>query len=146
MTAMSTRSSIHLSPASPRRWLARSFAAVACMLSLVASAGERSTASGEPAWIVPGGDARRGTTLIAQFGCGGCHRIPGVHDANGNVGPPLDRIGERIYIAGMLRNTPTALVHWIRAPQSVVPGNAMPDMGISEAQARDIAAYLYTLR
>ncbi len=73
-------------------------------------------------------------------------RSPECEGANGNVGPPLNGIGERIYIAGMLRNTPAGLVLWIRAPQSVVPGNVMPDMGISEAQARDIAAYLYTLR
>ena len=67
-------------------------------------------------------------------------------NADGNVGPPLNRIGERTYIAGMLRNTPANLVRWIREPQAVVPGNAMPNMGISEAEARDIAAYLYTLR
>ena len=130
-----------------RRRLARGLVAgCACMLPLVAGAGDRIATRGEPAWIVPGGDAQRGTEWIAHFGCGGCHTIPGVQGANGNVGPPLTGIGERIYIAGMLRNTPAALVRWIRAPQSVVPGNAMPDMGISEAQARDIAAYLYTLR
>ena len=82
----------------------------------------------------------------AQYGCPACHTIPGVKNANGNVGPPLARIGERTYIAGMLRNTPPNLVRWIREPQAVVPGNAMPDMGVSEADARDIAAYLYTLR
>ena len=62
------------------------------------------------------------------------------------LGPPLTRFGERIYIAGMLRNTPTNLTRWLRDPQGVLPGNAMPDMGVSESQARDMAAYLYTLR
>ena len=100
----------------------------------------------EPAWAVQVGNAERGTQRIAQYGCPACHTIPGVKNANGNVGPPLARIGERIYIAGMLRNTPPNLVRWIREPQAVVPGNAMPDMGVSEADARDIAAYLYTLR
>ena len=103
-------------------------------------------ALGRPAWNVPGGDARRGHTLVAQFGCGGCHTIPGIAGAHGNVGPPLTRIGDRIFIAGVLRNTPENLVHWVQHPQQVVPGNAMPEMGISEAQARDIASYLYTLR
>lgn len=103
-------------------------------------------ALGRPAWNVPGGDPRRGHTLVAQFGCGGCHTIPGVTGAHGNVGPPLTRIGDRIFIAGVLRNTPENLVHWVQHPQQVVPGNAMPEMGISDAQARDIASYLYTLR
>jgi cytochrome c2 len=100
----------------------------------------------EPVWAVPGGNASRGSQRIEQFGCAACHDIPGVKNAEGNVGPPLTRIGDRTYIAGMLRNTPANLVRWIREPQAVVPGNAMPNMGISEADARDIAAYLYTLR
>lgn len=100
----------------------------------------------DPVWVVAGGDARRAPALIRQLGCGACHLIPGVSNANGNVGPPLTRFGGRTYIAGMLDNSPSNLVRWIRDPQGVVPGNAMPDMGISDAQARDIAAYLYTLR
>lgn len=99
-----------------------------------------------PAWNVPGGDARRGHQLIAQLGCGGCHTIPGVRNARGNVGPPLIAFGDRRFVAGMLENQPDNLIHWLEHPQSVVPGNAMPEMGISQAQARDIAAYLYTLR
>ena len=102
--------------------------------------------AGQPVWAVIGGDARRGAELIQQFGCGGCHVVPGVDGARGDVGPPLTRFGERIYIAGMLRNTPPDLVRWLRDPQGVVPGNAMPNMGITDAQARDMAAYLYTLR
>jgi cytochrome c1 len=99
-----------------------------------------------PAWSVAGGDARRGPGLMQGYGCTACHTIPGVANAQGNVGPPLTRFADRTYIAGMLRNTPANLVRWIRDPQGVVPGNAMPNMGVSDAQARDIAAYLYTLR
>jgi cytochrome c1 len=72
--------------------------------------------------------------------------VPGIADANGHVGPPLTQIGRRIYIAGLLRNNPDNLVAWLRDPQRIVPGNAMPDMGMSEADARAIAAYLDTLR
>lgn len=100
----------------------------------------------EPAWQVVGGDARRAPALIIAFGCAGCHAVPGVEGANGNIGPPLTRFGSRAYIAGMLRNTPANLVRWIRDPQGVVPGNAMPNMGVTDKEARDIAAYLYTLR
>ena len=91
------------------------------------------------------GDPERGAVLIDQTGCGSCHMIPGVDGATGLVGPPLDHMGKRIFIAGLLRNTPANMVTWLLDPQQIVPGNAMPDMGLSEAQARDITAYLYTL-
>jgi cytochrome c2 len=93
-----------------------------------------------------GGDSRRGIELIQQFGCGLCHTIPGVSGAEGVVAAPLNRLGRRVYIAGILRNTPENLMIWLQMPQRIVPGNAMPDMGLNERQARDIAAYLYTLQ
>lgn len=84
--------------------------------------------------------------LIAQYGCGTCHTIPGVDNANGHVGPPLSGIGERVFIAGRLQNNVENMTKWISAPQSVDPGNAMPDMGIEPKDARAIASYLETLR
>lgn len=93
-----------------------------------------------------GGDPHRGATLIRQYGCGSCHTIPGINGADGLVGPPLTRMGARIFVAGLLRNTPDNMARWLMNPQQVVPGNAMPDMGLSEKQARDVAAYLATLR
>ncbi|MFI6231232.1 c-type cytochrome [Micromonospora echinospora] len=87
----------------------------------------------------------RGATLIARYGCGSCHTIPGIDRANGLVGPPLTRFGSRSYIAGELVNNADNLQHWIADPQAVEPGTAMPDLGVSAIDARDIAAYLYTL-
>jgi cytochrome c2 len=92
------------------------------------------------------GNADHGATLINYYGCGSCHTIPGIPDADGLVGPPLTDFSRRVYIAGVLRNTPDNLVAWIRDPQRIVPGNVMPKMGIDAADARDIAAYLYTIR
>jgi cytochrome c1 len=92
------------------------------------------------------GDPKRGAALIQRYGCGACHTIPGITGANGLVGPPLTMMGRRIYIAGVLRNTPDNMMRWIRDPQKIVPGNAMPEMGITEAEARDLAAFLETLR
>jgi len=92
------------------------------------------------------GNARRGAKLTASLGCGACHSIPGISGARGLVGPPLDNIGARTIIAGLLPNTPENLARWIEAPQSVVPGNAMPNMGLNVRDAADIAAYLDTLR
>jgi cytochrome c2 len=90
------------------------------------------------------GNAERGERLFVTQGCGGCHTLKGVPRAAGMVGPPLDGVGRRAVIAGMLENTPQNLAHWIRQPQSVVPGNAMPDLGLSRQDANDIAAYLYS--
>ena len=93
-----------------------------------------------------GGDPDRGKTLIGSAGCGACHTTPGVRGARGLVGPPLTQIASRSIIAGVLPNTPSNLIRWIEAPQSVVPGNAMPNMELNDHDARDIAAYLETLR
>lgn len=92
------------------------------------------------------GDAARGRDLIAARGCGACHQVPGVSGAHGLVGPPLDHMARRTIVAGVLPNTPPNLIRWIEAPQSIVPGNAMPNMELTDHDARDIAAYLYTLR
>jgi cytochrome c2 len=92
------------------------------------------------------GDTRHGAALIRELGCGSCHVVPGIENASGAVGPPLIQIGRRIYLAGLLRNTPPNMVRWLRNPQQVLPGNAMPDMGLTEPDAKDVAAYLYTLR
>jgi cytochrome c2 len=92
------------------------------------------------------GDVRHGAQLVASLGCGSCHSVPGIAGAQGLVGPPLDHMGRRIYIAGVLRNSPDNMAAWLRDPQRFVPGNAMPNMGINEQDARDLTAYLYTLR
>jgi cytochrome c2 len=92
------------------------------------------------------GNAHLGAQLIGQEECGTCHEIPGVAGADGHVGPPLDHMAERTIIAGMLPNTPDNMLTWLENPQAVVPGNAMPNMELNSDEAKDIAAYLYTLR
>jgi cytochrome c2 len=93
-----------------------------------------------------GGDPRRGNALARRYGCGSCHRIPGVAGAAGTVGPPLDAIAARSYLAGRLPNTPANLIRWVQHPHAVEPGTAMPELGVTDADARDLAAYLETLR
>ena len=95
---------------------------------------------------VPGGDADRGRAAMPLYGCGACHSIPGLPGANASVGPPLEGFANRQFIAGELANTADNLVLWIMDPQGVEPGTAMPNMGVTETDARDIAAYLATLR
>jgi cytochrome c2 len=96
--------------------------------------------------IVAGGDRERGRAALDGFGCGTCHVIPGVRGAVGKVGPPLTQFALRAYIAGQLPNEPENLLRWVQDPQSVEPGTAMPNLGVGPAVARDMAAYLYTLR
>lgn len=89
------------------------------------------------------GDPARGHEAIRQYGCPTCHRIPGVTGAATDVGPSLEGIGRRSYLGGVVLNTFENLQRWIREPQAFAPRSAMPDMGVSEVDARDIAAYLY---
>ena len=90
------------------------------------------------------GDPRRGEAMFIQYGCGSCHSLKNVRTATGMVGPPLDGIALRVIIGGHLANTPANMEHWIRDPQHVSPGTAMPDLGVGEGDARDITAFLYT--
>ena len=92
------------------------------------------------------GNANLGKFTIIRMGCGSCHAIPGIEGADGMVGPPLTHFGRRAIVAGLLPNSPDNLAYWVQHPQSVLPGNAMPDSELSDAQARNIAAYLDTLR
>lgn len=99
--------------------------------------GETQQLSGNPA---------RGKEAIRAYGCISCHSIPGVEGANGRVGPPLDRISRRAYLGGVLPNTPENMMRWIREPEAIDSRTAMPNMGVDEVDARDITAYLYTLK
>jgi cytochrome c1 len=93
-----------------------------------------------------GGSAEHGRTVIESRNCGACHTIPGVRAARGLVASPLSWYSRRTFIAGEVPNTPDNLVRWVREPQAIEPRTAMPAQGLSEQEARDVAAYLYTLR
>jgi cytochrome c len=95
---------------------------------------------------VPGGDPGRGQQAIVDYGCQSCHTIPGIRDADALVAPPLDSWAERSFIAGRIANNPDNLIQWIMDPQSIDPLTAMPNMGVSEQDARDISAYLFSLQ
>lgn len=90
-------------------------------------------------------DAGRGQRALFQYACNACHTIPGVAGAPVHVGPPLAGVARRSLIAGTLANTPENLALWLRQTQQVKPMTAMPQLGVSEQDARDIAAYLGTL-
>jgi cytochrome c1 len=93
-----------------------------------------------------GGDPGSGASAVTRYGCGSCHTISGVTGANGLAGPPLDGFRRRTYIAGELSNNTDNLMHWVRHPLSVHQKTAMPELGVTAKDARDIAAFLYSLR
>ena len=93
-----------------------------------------------------GGDPARGKLALSTYGCIACHTIPGVPGSNALTAPPLIGISQRSHLAGMLENTPENLERWIQHPRQVNPRTAMPEQGVTDQDARDIAAYLYTTR
>jgi cytochrome c len=93
---------------------------------------------------IAGGDLARAPALIRRYGCAGCHTIPGIPGGDGQVGGPLADIKHRVYVGGVVPNSPDTLVQWIVSPPTFSPRSAMPATGISEAEARDVATYLYS--
>lgn len=92
---------------------------------------------------VPGGDSKAGRVALRDYGCASCHKIPGVSPQS-YVGPPLDEFAQRHYIAGNMPNTTENLIRWIQNPQEIEPGTAMPSLNVSDVDALNMAAYLYS--
>ena len=113
------------------------------VLAIVEYVHERSDMRSHAAAAV-GGDPRRGEAMFIQYGCGSCHALKNVRTAVGSVGPSLDGVALRAVIAGKLANSPDNVQRWIRDPQHVSPGTAMPDLNVGAQDARDINAFLYT--
>lgn len=118
-----------------------------CLGLLLAGCGDRqqSLQPHAQAKQLAGTDPERGRQLVASYGCVSCHTIPGVAGPASNVGPPLEKLALRAYLGGVVPNTPDDLVRWLLDPPVIDPRTAMPNMGLSEREARDVAAYLYTL-
>jgi cytochrome c1 len=114
-----------------------------CLLLLVALAAA-GCGGKQPVPAVAGGVPERGKASILRYGCAACHFIPGIPGHGANVGPPLVNLAARAYLGGVLPNTPDNLVRWLRNPPQVDPRTAMPNLGVSQAEATDIAAFLYS--
>jgi cytochrome c len=114
------------------------------VLPLLAALVAAGCGGGKKPELVGGGDAQRGQTLIEKYGCGSCHQIPGIERADGRVGPSLDDFEKLRYIAGRLPNNPENARRWIENPKRIEPGTVMPGLGVTDDEARDIVAYLYS--
>ena len=92
------------------------------------------------------GDAARGKQLVQQYGCTSCHSIPGVKGPRGMIGPSLDHMAGRTHIANKFQNSVQNMKRWLENPQAMDPNNAMPNVGVTPDDSRDITAFLYTLK
>jgi cytochrome c2 len=117
---------------------------VVALVGIVIEYAEQRSSMRTHAAAATGGDPSRGEAMFIQYGCGSCHAAKGVRTATGSVGPPMDGVATRAIIAGHLANTPDNMQRWIRDPQQVSPGTAMPDLNVGEGDARDITAFLYS--
>lgn len=113
--------------------------AVLTAVAIVKDGSQRS----EVATAMTGGDETLAPAIFRRYGCSGCHTIPGVAGADGKVGGELSMVRERVYIGDGLNNTPDNLVRWIVSPTDFSKPTAMPVTGITETEARHVAAYLY---
>ena len=94
-----------------------------------------------------GGNPQRGEAALVRYGCIACHTVDGIRQSQAaTVGPPLTRMASRTYLAGNLQNTPETLIRWIQKPREIHPDTAMPDVGVTDSDAQDMAAYLYTFK
>jgi cytochrome c len=125
--------------------IASGIAAICVMAAIVAAIYWSMIAQRENAVAkaLTGGDPRQAPALIRRYGCGGCHTISAIAGADGKVAAPLDQLRKRVYIGGVLQNTPDNLVRWIVSPRTFSPHTAMPETGINDAEARHVAAFLY---
>ena len=99
----------------------------------------------DPPRAVMGADAARGLEVIERVGCAACHATPGVSWPKGLAGPSLEGFADSPLIAGQFPNRPDRLIAFLKDAPSMAPDTAMPAMPITDAEARDVAAYLYTL-
>jgi cytochrome c1 len=116
------------------------------LIALTAASSACGLSARDEAEALTGGRVRQGPAAVGKYGCSTCHTIPDIAGATGTVGPPLERIAIRQYLGGHLPNTPDNMLKWIQHPQTIDPQNVMPDLGVTDQDARDIAALLYTLR
>jgi cytochrome c oxidase subunit II len=92
-------------------------------------------------------EVAQGQKLFLMKGCVGCHSLVAYNAPKGLLGPNLANVGARSYIgAGTLRNTDENLAHWIRFPQEVKHGVLMPNLGVTEEEAKALVAFLRTHR
>ena len=134
----------HLPAAKGRSSLSPSVSVVRSLVVLLVMLGCGN--AGDSVADLTGGYPERGRVAMRKYGCQSCHEIPGVTGAHAIVGPPLGGIAKRSFIGGVLVNSPDNMVAWLKDPPAHAPRTAMPKLGVTDKDARDMTAYLYSLQ
>ena len=93
----------------------------------------------------PDGPAGEGKAIYARSACVGCHTVRGV--SAGRLGPDLTHFASRaLFGAGMWPTTADNVVAWLKDPPALKPGSRMPNLHLTDAEARALAAYLTSLK
>jgi cytochrome c oxidase subunit 2 len=93
----------------------------------------------------PEGAAAEGKGVYTRTACVGCHTIRGV--SAGTLGPDLTRFGGRaLFGAGLWPTTSDNVVAWLKDPPALKPGAKMPNLHLTDAEAKALAAYLTSLK
>ena len=117
------------------------------LLTVACNRDEAAKPMAKPAPATPIGNAERGKALAAQYGCNVCHAVPGIEGPQGSLGPSLAGVASRPTISfGTVQNTPENLAKYIQDPSTMNPRSSMPPIGLTDVDAKDIAAYLLTLK
>jgi cytochrome c len=117
------------------------------LLSLAACRSETVVPAPAAASAALAGDAKRGQQIAAQYSCNVCHIMPGVSGPQGSLGPSLVGLASRPAISNdTVQNTPENLARFIENPPALNPSSTMPAMGIPAQDARDLAAFVLTLK
>lgn len=121
----------------------------ALIVLFLAACNRGETAQTQPQAATPAADPHvaRGKQLVTQYGCNVCHIIPNVAGPQGSLGPSLAGVASRPTISeGAVQNTPANLAQFVQNPASLNPQSSMPPIGLPDADASDIAAFLLTLK
>jgi cytochrome c2 len=116
---------------------------VSCQKEAPQASAPAATPAGSTA---PSADHEKGRVLIQQYGCLTCHIVPGIDGPRGMVGPSLEAFGSRPTILNKAPNDLATLTRYLQNPQQVDPQTAMPNLGLSEGDAKSIATFLHSLK
>ncbi|MBI4213871.1 MAG: c-type cytochrome [Chloroflexi bacterium] len=91
------------------------------------------------------GSPERGRTTFVEKGCVTCHTLQGVPSATGVLGPNLTNVSLRPTLTeASFPNTPDQMARWLMNPPAMKPGTIMPNLGLTDQQAQDLVALLYS--
>ena len=116
---------------------------VTILLALACSKAEKPATESAPP--PPIGNATAAKAHMEKYSCQACHVIPGM-GPGGALGPDLTGFGSRPTLNARVPKNPQAVAAYLLNPTAIDAQTSMPAVGLSEEEAKDIAAFLETLK